>query len=594
MQANAKRIDITIEYTKNELSKSPIKSISIKDTGHGVNIYDFEKRILEIGTDVKKGGQGVGRFAALQIGSDIIIETVGFNDNNGTFSKVILPINSNTFENKKLVDLNFPTTDEILKGQHNTYYKVTIQNLHHNQNAKTDRKNTIAKELLEENIRLSLFEQYPYQIFNDTVQFYVNKEKLNKSEFIYDKPKHRLVNFIDNKGKEHPIKFFFYNIKLPGSHAKVFFQIENNGIKSVANTYSYTSDWFSNDMGSWYIYISSPLFDLDLFRNIDMDELGDDGIDKLKGFAKGVITDFFISINKKFESFTHKLKDDYPVYYNPKKITSETHLALFEQFAFITEQKLRLSDKSKKIRDVLFPLMHRAIADGNIMEILDSLMQADKNVTDKFKQLLDVTDMESVVHFNTEVSRKLQFLDFLHELNYGKLSNYVLERSQLHKIVEKELWLFGDAYNGVPNILWSDKKILSIFEDLRRNYLDYNLSKEDDNLVELEGEGLNDITDLFFTNEKPLDDGSKEFMIVELKAPKCKLSAKEISQIKRYAWAVESNAAIPKHKAKYKLLLISADMTGQTKSEVASLAKAYQTPFLLERKVTEDGRSKYT
>ncbi len=171
MQANAKRIDITIEYTKNELSKSPIKSISIKDTGHGVNIYDFEKRILEIGTDVKKGGQGVGRFAALQIGSDIIIETVGFNDNNGTFSKVILPINSNTFENKKLVDLNFPTTDEILKGQHNTYYKVTIQNLHHNQNAKTDRKNTIAKELLEENIRLSLFEQYPYQIFNDTCSF---------------------------------------------------------------------------------------------------------------------------------------------------------------------------------------------------------------------------------------------------------------------------------------------------------------------------------------------------------------------------------------------------------------------------------------
>lgn len=588
IQANSSAIEIKIDYAKSELTKAPIKGISIKDNGNGVAVNDFDKRILEIGTDVKKDGQGVGRFAALQIGSNIEIETVGYDEKLKKYTKVNLPINSSLFENRKLVDMKFPASEEILSGKYNTYYQVSIKALHHNQNAKTDRKNQIAKELLEENIRLSLFEQYPYEIFNDTVKFSVNKKLLNKEEFIHSKPIRKVVKFTDIKGKEHTFQFFFYNVKLIDNKAKVFFQLNNGGLKTVANTYNYSSEWFTRDMGSWYIYIESPLFTYELFKNIDMDELGDDGIDKLKSFAKDVITDFFISINKTFENFTQKLRDSYPVYYDPKNASSETQQLVFEQFAYIAEQQFKLLEKDNKIRNVLYPLMERAIADGNIVEILDSLLKTDKQTTEKFKKLLDVTDLESVVHFNSEVAEKLEFLDFLYELNYGKISAYILERKQLHKIVEKQLWLFGEAYNGVPNMLWSDKKILKIFEDLRSQYLSYQPTADDDNLVEVKGEGLNDITDLFFTNEKPLDDGSREFMIVELKAPKCKISQKEISQIKKYAYAVESTNVIPKHKRKYKLLLISGDMSSQVKSELESASEAYQIPFLLERKKGAD------
>src|SRR5690242_14821501 len=69
IQAGSSLIDIKIDYPKTELTKAPLKSIVIKDNGNGVSLSDFEKKILEIGTDVKKDGQGVGRFAALQIGS---------------------------------------------------------------------------------------------------------------------------------------------------------------------------------------------------------------------------------------------------------------------------------------------------------------------------------------------------------------------------------------------------------------------------------------------------------------------------------------------------------------------------------------------
>lgn len=584
IQAGSTVIDIKIDYATTELTKAPLKSIIVKDNGNGVSLSDFDKKILEIGTDVKKDGQGVGRFAALQIGSNIEIETVGHDEKLRKYTKVNLPINSTSFENRKLVDMQFPAKEEILSGRHNTYYQVSIKSLHHKQNVKTDRKNLIASELLEENIRLSLFEQYPYEIFNDTVKFTVNKVRLNKSEFIHEKPTRKTAIFVDLKGKEHTVEFFFYNVKLTDSKAKVFFQVDNHGLKTVANTYSYSSEWFTQEMGSWYIYVESPLFNYDLFKNIDMDELGDEGIDKLKSFAKDVITEFYISINKNFETFTHRLRAIYPAYHDSKIPPSETQKIVFEQFAYIAEQKFKLLEKDHKIKDVFYPLMERAIADGNIVEILDSLLQTDKETTDKFKKILEMTDMESVVHFNSEVAEKLEFLDFLHELNYGNISTCILERKQLHKIVEKNLWLFGESYNGVPNILWSDKKILKIFENLRDQYMVYEPSKEDENLAAITGEGLNDITDLFFTNEKPLDDGSKEFMIVELKAPNCKISQKELNQIKKYGFAIETSSSIPKHKTKYKLLLISADITAQAKSEVKSLSSAYKVAFLIERK----------
>ena len=40
-------------------------------------------------------------------------------------------------------------------------------------------------------------------------------------------------------------------------------------------------------------------------------------------------------------------------------------------------------------------------------------------------------------------------MDFLHELCYGEISKWLKERSQLHKIVEKQLWIFGEEYNLV-------------------------------------------------------------------------------------------------------------------------------------------------
>lgn len=68
IQANSKNIKIYIDYTdESELHTLIIKKISIEDDGTGVHSSDIKSKLLDIGTNVKDGGKGIGRFSAFQM-----------------------------------------------------------------------------------------------------------------------------------------------------------------------------------------------------------------------------------------------------------------------------------------------------------------------------------------------------------------------------------------------------------------------------------------------------------------------------------------------------------------------------------------------
>jgi hypothetical protein len=201
----------------------------------------------------------------------------------------------------------------------------------------------------------------------------------------------------------------------------------------------------------------------------------------------------------------------------------------------------------------------------------------------KFHDLMERTEIESVIQFSAQVAKKLEFLDFLYEITNGKVSKVLKERSQLHKIVEKELWLFGENYTETPH-LWSDRKIGSIFDDIRAHTLAYKPAVEDDNLVESDEAEFNDITDLFFYNEKITGDDVKEYMVVELKAPNCRISQKELNQIDKYAFQIEEANGLPTENTRYKLILISSGITAFGKSKLKSARDKYNQPFIWDTK----------
>ena len=587
--ADAKKIDINIEHHNKIDFKSSIKSIEIIDNGYGVPFNEFDKRILQIGTTVKQKGQGIGRFSALQIGELMLIETIGYDKQKKEFSLTKFGLDTIDFHDAQLQDTEFKVDYDYFGSQNkNTYYKVNIEKLHHNKQEKIHKRNLINEKFLKENINQAIFENYPYQIFHSLVKFIVNGVELKRNDFVIGKPIKKNIDYIDRKGKEQKFDFYFYNIKSKLNKVKVFYQTDNEDLKTVAHEYTYSSDWYTPDLGTWFIYVSSPFLNTDLFRNLDIEDLGEEEMKNLKNTVKEVVNNFFKDKNKRFDKFLSSLEKDKYYPYIDKEPASKTQEVLFKKVAYLLEDEHRLIQKDEKIRNFLYPLLDKTISNGNIEFIFDKILKLSDENIEKFHSLLHRTDLESVVQFASKVSEKLEFLDFLHELTYGKISKNIKERSQLHKIIEKELWLFGENYNGTPK-LWSDKKIGKTLTEIREKYFNSNPSIEDDNLIELDGKGLNDITDLFFFNEKITDSDEREIMIVELKAPNCAISEKEIRQINRYAFTLEENSALPNDKVKYKLILISSRLTKYAKSQAKSRRKAFPNkPFLFDKKTDKN------
>lgn len=588
LQADAKDIYIDIEYAGDSVSKSPFLEISISDNGHGVPYSKFENTILEIGTRAKETGHGIGRFAALQIGHSMSISTVGYEESSGKYTKTSFKLDSTILNDTKLSEIEFDIDYEILSGNHNTGYKVVIQELIHNQSNKTPKRNKLTEDFLADKIKQAIFEHYPYEIFNAKNRFWVNKELLDKSQFIDGSPNIIKPSYTDKKGQEHNVSFYFYKVKMDISKVKVYFQANNAGLKSIAHEFTYTSDWYTDDLGTWFIYVESTLFDTDLFRNIDIETLGETRVTHFKNFVKDQINEFFKAKNKRFEKHVARLKSDsfYP-YQDGKTVLSLAQEAVFNKITYLIEDEYELLKRELKIRGFVYSLLDKAIADGHITEIFEKVLKLSNENLQKFHQLLEKTELEDVVQFSNQVAEKIEFIDFFHELTYGDISKILKERSQLHKIVEKNLWLFGEQYNGTPH-LWSDKKIGNILTEIRNSHFNYEPSETDENLIALEGEGLNDITDLFFFNEKVLDNGKKEIMVVELKSPKCAIGQKEISQIDKYAYTIENNSGLATEDVTYKLILVSSRLNNYAKSKMKSSREKYSVPFLYDKKTEKN------
>lgn len=177
--------------------------------------------------------------------------------------------------------------------------------------------------------------------------------------------------------------------------------------------------------------------------------------------------------------------------------------------------------------------------------ILQKLLNLTAEETGEFSNLLEETDLSSIIKTSTMVSNRLKFLQALRLLVYGDISKKVKERSQLHKMVAKEAWIFGEEYN----LKASDKTFNNTILEIRKSIP--NFCGED----EVEGGGK--IPDLFFTSKQYYVDRPWA-LIVELKRPKVSIGDDEVQQIKNYYNIVKKRAEFSNWKIDF--IVISSDV----------------------------------
>ena len=217
LQAHAKNIYIELrpsECDEDSVLYHRIDSIKISDDGDGVPLSEFDESIMQIATEKKDGGMGVGRFGALQIGRVMTIDTRAYDEKESKFTETSITFDANTIKSVNLDEQEFDVIATISENKLNKGYDVTISNLYSNDGSRCKKKNKLNEDFELPNFKQLIFENYPYEIFEGKVAFYVNGERLQREDFFLDSPKLKVVDYTDVDGNNIKVNFHFYKIKL--------------------------------------------------------------------------------------------------------------------------------------------------------------------------------------------------------------------------------------------------------------------------------------------------------------------------------------------------------------------------------------------
>jgi hypothetical protein len=568
IQANASEIKIEIDLVNSD-DPGPYACTEYRiiDNGDGVSSSEFEQKVLEIATDVKHGGKGIGRFAAFQIGAAISIETTAFDKQLKKYTKTALTLDANSLSIKDISNYKFDIiTTELGKKKTATCYKISIRDFWNEVETENNPKKAFTNKLLPGKLEESLFLKYSTLIITDKITFFVNNIKLEKESFLLDKPETANFDFEFSDTTTSNIALEYIHYKGKNKNIILSYRADNNGIKL-----SCFEDWIGLDYpddNAWLVHIDSDKFTqkTDIFRNLPIDGMDSD-LAKLKDEVRVVVRGFIKEKHKDYFAFKQTLVNDN--YYPYRNIaTSGSKEIAFNQIAFLIETDYSILRKKETIRQVIYPLLDKAISNGDnhdLEDILKAITALDNDRVKKFKDLLENVALSEVIRFTNDIYKKEQFLNFLNQIIYGEVSEHLLERKQLHKIIEKNLWIFGEEYTSTPN-LFSDTQLKKSLDELHNKYFKFEKNKDDINYYEdITDRDILDITDLFFYNERLMNNKQREIMIVELKAPQVKISQRELNQVERYMFDIEQ---LDKFSGflKYKIILVSSGFSAMGKS----------------------------
>lgn len=174
--------------------------------------------------------------------------------------------------------------------------------------------------------------------------------------------------------------------------------------------------------------------------------------------------------------------------------------------------------------------------------IMNEVLGLPKRKQRELAQLLQEASLSSIIGAAKIVADRLKFLAGLEQILFDPdMKKRLKERSQLHKILEDNTWLFGEEYNlsvSDKNLSVSDKGLTAVLEKHRKILGDeIVIDRPVRHISQQRG-----IVDLMLSRALRRHRADElEHLIVELKRPQVKIGDKEVTQIEKYAISVAAD-----------------------------------------------------
>lgn len=245
---------------------------------------------------------------------------------------------------------------------------------------------------------------------------------------------------------------------------------------------------------------------------------------------------------------------DSKVYPYKSEPTNDSERAERAVFDVVSATLVPHISRNRKDAGLTLALLRDAVRHdpGKLTTILHEVVSLNETDRDTLTRLLSETTLSAIIRSANMVANRHKFLMGVHHLLFDpQASDDIGERDHLHKILEHELWIFGEGYNAM-----SSERGLT---EMLRNHLKLEGLPDRGLAPVRRWDGKLGRTDLHLAAHGAQHDWIRH-LVVELKAPDITASRAELTQVEDYANVVLSNAAFASERASWDFILVVTDL----------------------------------
>ncbi|MGB2552218.1 ATP-binding protein [Campylobacter sp. MOP51] len=527
IDANSKNIYVQIYENVDEsgMFSYHYYTIEIADDGTGIpiNDKDFEEVFCQYKVSTKHektnyGKRGRGRYVYLKMTenpSDINI----FVSKDKARYKI-------TFECKD--GHSVAILKETFNNQIDTRIKSTFTTLIQFKNIL--RNYFEVEEHTEKNyaeyIKNELISYFADRIASNSIKIYVNNELLEIKNFIQKQTRDKITVTNEDLKYCFDVDFYIWNdrVSLQSDRQKHILFLDNHGfLKGIAPSGKHKLS-FPGFKQNHSIVVKSKYFNSKDYIDCqdDYNNIFTDNIVKnlkvqismrLQSILFGIYKDNIGEISKEYLKFLDLSKDE---------IVENTYQAIL--FPFLEKIGNRnLSDEVKQIIIKLIDVLLKESPDNYIYNLVTVLDLKPKD-SDKLRYIEANYGIIRAISEKEKYLSRIDFLEKLSELVNGKNSKKVKERTMLHHIIDKHIWVFDEKFENIEKDKFaSDVSLKTILES--NNFFQFDSDELDAIAQEYNIKKIPDIFIPIFTNNT--------IYIIELKKPNIAISQKILEEIRK-------------------------------------------------------------
>jgi hypothetical protein len=548
VDADATRVDVQVDA-----DEFAMRSITVRDNGHGIPHDEVGTLFGRLGGSWKlrgrskvksrflHGKEGKGRFKALALGR-VVDWTVTYRRGEEILQYKISIIREN------LVDVRV-TAPTAVEPATSTGVEVKISELDRTFRSLEPQQ---AVQFLSEVFALYLMD-YP------DVSVYVDHTRLDPEKLIKNRTAFDLTQIVDD-GTTYTAKVDV--IEWIAAQERSIFLCGEEGFpfSRVVPTFHTPGFQFSAYIKSAFIADLHTRGLLDLAEmNAPLQAAYDEASEKIKTYFRQRNSE---TARSEIEQW--KAEEVYPYRDEPKTAVERAERQVFDIVALNVNRHLAdFADAPKQTKAFQLRMLRQAIERGpdELQLIMREVLELPERKLQELAKLLQDADLANIISASRMVADRLKFLHGLEALLFDPdTKKHLKERSQLHRIVADNTWVFGEEFSltvddqSLSEVLRKHRKIIG-----QETVIDAPAKRID---------GKAGIVDLMLSRAVPQNHpDEREHLVIELKRPSVKVGADEINQIKQYAYTVADDERFRHYKTRWSFWVISNDVDAFAKVE---------------------------